>query len=393
MGKGGKVFVSILLALLLGIIGFAGGFIVNVFVLNMPVSDTYVSGNLSIHFLELGNKYNGDSTYIKAGDVDILIDAGSRQTSSTTLINYIDGYCTDKKLEYVIVTHADRDHIAGFVSTSTTDGIFDYYDCGTIIDFPLTNKVLNEDDLYTNYISERDDEVAKGAVRYSALECYNNEKGASRTIKITSEIEIEILYNYYYDHTSGDENNYSVCFMLKHGSKNFLFTGDLEQSGEEHLAENYDLPQVELFKGGHHGSPTSSNEVLLKEIKPKIVCVCCCAGSTEFTQNPENTFPSQEFINRVFKYTLKVYVTVMANLEYEESATGQYKFNSATGKYEYVGKNNGGTHKCSVSDYQSLNGNIKVISKSSGVEVDCSNNNKVLSETDWFKQHRMMPSY
>ena len=27
-----------------------------------------------MHFLELGNKYTGDSTYIKAGDVDILID-------------------------------------------------------------------------------------------------------------------------------------------------------------------------------------------------------------------------------------------------------------------------------------------------------------------------------
>ena len=66
-------------------------------------------------FLELGNYYAGDSVYIKAGEVDILIDAGSRASSSTTIHNYIKEYCTDRKLEYVIATHAHQDHIAGFV--------------------------------------------------------------------------------------------------------------------------------------------------------------------------------------------------------------------------------------------------------------------------------------
>ena len=33
-----------------------------------------VSGELEIHFLELGNKYTGDSVYIQVGEVDILID-------------------------------------------------------------------------------------------------------------------------------------------------------------------------------------------------------------------------------------------------------------------------------------------------------------------------------
>jgi len=388
----GKIFLSFIFAIILSAVGFAAGFIVNVFIVNKQESDVYVSGDLSIHFMELGNKYNGDSTFIKAGDVDILVDAGSRQTSSETIISYVDKYCTDKKLEYVFVTHADRDHIAGFVSTASSRSIFDYYDCETIIDFPLTTKTI-EDELYAGYIAARNNEVSLGAKRYSALECYNNSNGASRVLNISAGIKIEILYNYYYDHTSSDENNYSVCFMLTHGTRNFLFTGDLEKSGEEYLAENYDLPQVELFKGGHHGSPTSSNEVLLKEIKPKIVCVCCCAGSTEFTQNPENTFPSQEFINKVFKYTTRVYVTTMANLKFEESDTGLYKYNSSKGKYEYVGKDNGGTHKCGVESYSSMNGNICVTSTSKGVDVECSNNNTILKDTKWFKENRIMPTY
>ena len=46
-------------------------------------------------------------------------------------------------------------------------------------------------------------------------------------------IELEILYNYYYENKTSDENNYSVCFMLRRGEEQFLFTGDLEEKGEE----------------------------------------------------------------------------------------------------------------------------------------------------------------
>ena len=63
-----------------------------------------VEGELQIHFLELGNKYTGDCTYIKAGEVDVLIDAGSKTSSISTISAYINQYVTDGKLEYVIVT-------------------------------------------------------------------------------------------------------------------------------------------------------------------------------------------------------------------------------------------------------------------------------------------------
>ena len=91
--------------------------------------------------------------------------------------------------------------------------------------------------------------------------------------------------------------------MFHQGDKHFLFTGDLEEDGEISLVESNELPKVELFKAGHHGSKTSSNDVLLKVIEPEIVCVCCCAGSVEYTQNFENTFPTQAMIDRVSLYT------------------------------------------------------------------------------------------
>ena len=74
-----------------------------------------VTENLSIHFPMLGNKSSGDCTLIKTGNTEVLIDAGSEKSSAATLVPYISEYCTDGVLEYVIVTHADQDHIAAFV--------------------------------------------------------------------------------------------------------------------------------------------------------------------------------------------------------------------------------------------------------------------------------------
>ena len=77
--------------------------------------DIIVSGELTVAFLETGNQYTGDAIYVKAGDTDLLIDAGSRNSSSTTISNFINQYVKDNTLEYVIATHAHQDHIAGFV--------------------------------------------------------------------------------------------------------------------------------------------------------------------------------------------------------------------------------------------------------------------------------------
>lgn len=321
-----------------------------------------IDGELSIHILELGNYYAGDCIYIKAGDIDILVDAGSRASSVDSITRYINNYVNDNTLEYVIATHADRDHIAGFASKN---GIFDLYDCKTIIDFPLSN---SKTDTYESYLLKREAEVENGAKHYSALDCYNNVGEAKREYRLTSSITLSILYNYYYENKSADENNYSVCFMITHGSKNFLFTGDLESEGECELIKYNNLNEVEFYKAGHHGSKTSSTSVFLEKIKPKICCVSCCAGSVEYTQNLSNTFPTQDFINRIAKYTDKVYVTTYVNIKYNGT------------KYVYDG------------EYGLLNGNIVVISNIEGVTVNCSNNNTLLKDTKWFNDNRNIPA-
>lgn len=311
------------------------------------------SDELSIHFLELGNKYTGDCIYIKAGDTDILIDAGSRGNSADDICNYINQYVTDNTLEYVIATHAHQDHIAGFVGTSKIKGIFEEYVCEVIIDFPMTEATTK---VYKDYVTKRDEEVRLGAKHYTALECYNNLNGASRIVELGENIELEILYNYYYEHDASTENDYSVCLMINQADKHFLFTGDLEEHGEEKLVELNTLPKVDVLKAGHHGSYTATTNILLETVDPEIVCVCCCCGSDEYTEDVDKMFPSQAFISRVSKYTDKIYVTSI------------------------VADNDEG--------FTSLNGNINIISNGNGIEVLCSNNNTIFKDTVWFKENR-----
>ena len=350
-----KPGIAIFLAIVCVVVGAVGGFIgygeVNGF-----TSDIYVSGDLQIHFLELGNKYTGDCTYIKAGDTDILIDAGSRTTSISYISQYINKYVTDGKLEYVIVTHAHQDHYAGFATNENTASLFDLYECETIIDFALTNQ-KSDAAMYSNYVRERDAEITAGAKHYTASECVQ----AGGVFDISSGITMTILDQKYYYEEAETENDYSVCTLFTYGDQHFIFTGDLEEDGEKSLIEKNSLPKVSLYKAGHHGSKTSSSEEFMAVIQPEIVCVCCCAGSPEYTETNANQFPTQIFIDNVAPYTDKIYVTTLCT-DYDND------------------------------EFTSMNGNITVTATKTGVTVACSASDTLLKDTEWFKKNRTCPS-
>ena len=315
------------------------------------------TSKLSVHFLELGNKYTGDCTLIKVGNTEVLIDAGSRKGSAGTIVPYVQNYCTDGVLEYVVATHAHQDHIAGFVGTNDHPGVLESFVCQTIIDYPLTNatSVIRSD-----YEELRSAEVQSGATHYTALQCYNQTDGANRTYTLGEGVQMHILYQKFYEIQTSDENDYSVCLLISAGEDNYLFTGDLEKEGEASLVESNALPKCVLFKGGHHGSPTSNTTALLDVIRPEMVCVCCCCGSDEYTDNVANMFPSQDFVDKIAPYTDKVYVTTIV----DDSKEG----------------------------YTSMNGNIIVYyDKLEKVQVRCSNNGTLFKDTDWFKNNRTLP--
>ena len=329
---------------------------------------TISNSNVSIHFLEVGNKYTGDCTLIKVGNTEVLIDAGSRQNSASTINAYLEKYCMDGVLEYVIATHAHQDHIAGFVGNSNKgvyNGVFYTYEVETLIHFGTQTNLsrYNENDnltLYGKYLDAVEHLKDNGTNVYTAIDCWNNANGASRSYQLGQTVSLNVLYQEFYEEKTSDENDYSVCVLLTEGERNYLFTGDLEKDGEASLVASNTLPKCVLYKGGHHGSPTSSTTELLQAIQPEIVCVCCCCGSTEYTENMANVFPSQAFVDRIAQYTERVYVTSI------------------------VADNKDG--------YTSMNGNIVVYVENGEVKLRCSNNVTKFKYTAWFKANRVMPN-
>ena len=147
----------------------------------------------------------------------------------------------------------------------------------------------------------------------------------------------------------------------------------MESKGESRMVDYYNnsnnpLPHCVLYKAGHHGSATSSTAKLMNAITPEYVCVCCCCGTSEYTDNNNTQFPTQAFVNNVAPHTDKIYVTSIVD--------------------NYVAKSNWS----SQGTVKSMNGNIVFSCINGVVSVNCSNNNTIFKETEWFKTHRTWPS-
>ena len=308
-----------------------------------------VYDDFQIHFMQLGNNKNGDAIYIKAGDNDILIDAGASNT--TTIKKYMNNYVKDNKLEYLIVTHSDEDHLEGIVGTKADPGILDSYKIDTLIDF---NYVVNETQLYKNYIEKRDNLVSENKIKHlTAAECLDNGNKDEASYDLGNGISMNILYNKFYFEPSKNNNDHSVITLFKYNNHNFLLTGDLEKDGEKAFVEHYknkNFPNVDLYKAGHHGSKTSSNADFLSLIKPSICVASCSAGNPEYTNNYLNVFPTQDFVTRISKYTDQVFAT-------------SYGMDS---------------------EEKPLNGNVIVSCDGNSTAVACSNNVTLLKDTEWF---------
>lgn len=356
----------------------------------------------SIHIIDLG-QYAGDSIYIKAGENDILIDAGSRAESATLICEYLNNYVTDGKLEYVIATHADQDHIAAFAGKKNGDtrtGVLYEFDIDTLIHFDYVKKdkeanASKPGTVYGGFVEAVDYLRSNGTNVYTASQCYDEAGDAKRQYWLDADqtLSLNILYNYYYYNQSSDENNHSVVTLFtkttEGGNFNYLFTGDLEKDGESKLVDYYAdpsnsksvfdiLPEVDFYKAGHHGSETSSTEKLLNVIKPKYIAVSCCAGAPEYTENNLNTFPYQVSLDNMLKHTEKIYCTGMAtNLPEIEDG-------------KFVKKEWG---------YTPLNGDIVFFfntrktasgTTTGNIKLWCSNSFVTITETDWFKQYRSL---
>ena len=194
---------------------------------------------LSVHFIDVGK---ADSILIQAGTSAMLIDAGTPDMAGR-VIDYIKAQGVEK-LDYVIATHGDIDHIGGMVEVLNAFPVAQFI----APDIPTKKKEYQQ--LFD----------AAGALGLAVT-----------TPKVGSKYRLGNAEFTIYAPNSpnyADENNYSVVLRLVLGETSFLFTGDaLVQSEMEMLLKGTLASTV--LKVAHHGSNEASSIEFLKAVKPK----------------------------------------------------------------------------------------------------------------------------
>ena len=225
--------------------------------------------DFNILFMYVGQ---ADSTLIKYKNKTMLIDAGNNEDGKNVV-----KFLKDKgisKLDYIVGTHYDEDHIGGL------DDIIENFDIGKFY-------LSNGGELGPNYYN---------------LEKVAKKKNLAITIpkvgdKIDfGDVDMEVMAASKFD--GKNDNNASVVIQAKYGSRKYLFMGDLEKQEEAKRKWN----EVDVLKAGHHGSNTSSTQEFLNQVKPKYVFVS--AG-----KNNKYRLPNVKAIERIEKTGAKIFRT------------------------------------------------------------------------------------
>lgn len=99
---------------------------------------------------------------------------------------------------------------------------------------------------------------------------------------------------------SGNEN--SLCILLDTEKCDILITGDRDASGERRLMDSGSLSKVDVLVAGHHGSNTSTSQLLLETVRPDIVCISVGKGNLY-------GHPGRETLGRLHQLGCQVYRT------------------------------------------------------------------------------------
>lgn len=248
------------------------------------ISIKIIPNNLKIYFIDVGQ---GDSTLVVTPQgKTILIDGGGSETYDVGK-NILVPYLLDrkvKKLDYVIISHFDTDHVGGIL---------------TVIEELDVKKVIigKQYDICENY-----KEFLK-IIRQKNILVKQVQKGDK--INVEKNVQISILFPEAEMITENSLNNNSLVLKLVYKDFSILFTGDIEQIAEERLVKCYSKSNIlksTILKVAHHGSKTSSIQEFLELVQPQIALI-------GVGKNNLYGHPNQEVIERLKNIGAKIYRT------------------------------------------------------------------------------------
>ena len=247
------IYLILIIYIIKGIVKFKYIRILFIFILLFIHNNiNYFDSNFKVTFIDVGQ---GDSILIKMPNnkSNILIDTGGVQNYikedwmkkdetnyiSNNIISYLKSIGI-KKLDYLIITHGDFDHMGESFNL--------------IDNFKIDNVIFNKGN-YNDLEKKLIYKLEKKDIKY-----FNNIK------------KLNINKNKFYfinDLVYDNENDNSNVLYFEFNKYKFLFMGDSSKTVENDILNKYDLDNIDVLKVGHHGSKTSSDKEFIDEINSK----------------------------------------------------------------------------------------------------------------------------
>ena len=229
------------------------------------------STNVTIKFIDVGQ---GEAILIALPEKTMLIDAGP--TGSAPKIAQVLQELGRDKIDYLVATHPDEDHIGGMADVISNTQI------GTIYAPNKTNNTAT----YRKFLN---------AIQNNNLQITLAEAGT--IIDQTDSYKLEILWPKK-DANFPDTNDYSIIIKLTVGNKTFLFTGDAPTSAI--LDSN--PGHIDVLKLSHHGSRTGTTEQLVRKLSPTYAVL-------SYALDNSYGHPMQSVLNALQKHSVEVWGT------------------------------------------------------------------------------------
>lgn len=247
-----RLTISIALSFALLISLFFSGFLTNL--LRLYPNTSFLNGTeFEIHFVDVGQ---GDATLIKLPDGKTMMVDFAPESSYPKLNKYLDKVFfngIERKLDYIVLTHSDADHIGGMENILNNYAVDNVY---YSLDLEDNNKSMYSK---ISYLENENKIVAK-------INTAGNEiRGENYLITWLSPNRESYV----------ETNDYSPIMLFEFNDFSFMLTGDARSEVGEKEAMNYFLEDkdIDLLKLGHHGSSTSTSLRFLETFMPEIAVI------------------------------------------------------------------------------------------------------------------------
>lgn len=235
---------------------------------------------LTIAMLNVGQ---GDAIFIESPTgTQVLIDGGPPKKIMSELSRRMPFF--DRKIDAMIITNPDADHIAGFLDVLKFYKVGQVFEAGT----------FNESKTYQNLKN-----TIQGKNIPSTL------AKAGMRLDLGGGVFIDILFPDR-DVSTWTTNDGSIVARLSYGEHSMMLTGDATKETEKIVLTDYpgSFLDSDMLKVGHHGSRTSTSEEFLKAVTPEIALISDGKGNSYGHPHKETLDGLAQFKVQVFRTDL-----------------------------------------------------------------------------------------